>query len=717
MRPSLTLRLQRLSTSDHFADSLRVLLALGGVVAYCRGEARSDQVIPLLLGVIACALAETDDSWRNRLASLVVILPCFLFAALAVQMLFPFPVVFAAGLAIATFCLVMLGAASGRYAAISGATLILSVYTMIGVDQSNGNIGSIWREPGLLVAGAAWYGVLSLAWSALFPQQPVRQALARLFHAQGGYLVCKSRLFEPVRPMDTEPLQLALAEQNQNVIEAFNETRLALIDRIGRRRPRGDTNTALKLYFMAQDIHERASSSHYPYDALADAFFHSDVMFRCQRLVRSLSQACLERSEAIRLNRNFEGYPPARLALEDLQSSIEYLRAQPQPPRTDLLAALKALTGNVTSMQGRLDGSDQSAAPAPGEESLLQNPEPGTLAETFQRIRMQLTRSSAQFRHAVRLSLALLTGYAVLHLIHPRQGYWILLTTLFVCLPTYGASRRRMVQRVAGTVMGLVGGWALLTLFPDTNIQLLLIVASGVLFFAARRLRYTLATTAITVLVVLCFNQVGNGYDVMLPRLLDTLIGALIAAVAIHVILPDWQGRKLEHVLADTLRSDADYLRQIMRQYTSGKRDDLAYRVARRDAQNADAELSATLSDMRREPGHRSQDVENALRFLTLSHTLLGHLSTLGAHRQALGSDDKLICAGTEVVLAGLDAIATGLVDSSTHPHGNDEPDLIQALRRAAEPADDAHRLVYGQLALLLEKLAALRELTSDLEH
>jgi YccS/YhfK family integral membrane protein len=713
---SLTLRLQRLRASDRFADSLRVLLALAGVVAYGRGEAHSDRVIPLLLGVIACALAETDDSWRNRLASLVVMLPCFLFAALAVQILFPFPVIFALGLAIATFCLVMLGAASGRYAAISGATLILSVYTMIGVDQSNGNIASLWREPGLLVAGAAWYGLLSLAWSALFPQQPVRQALARLFHAQAGYLMCKSRLFEPVRPMDTEPLQLALARQNQDVIEAFNETRLALIDRIGRRRPRGDTDTALKLYFMAQDVHERASSSHYPYEALTEAFFHSDVMFRCQHLVRTLSQACLSRSTAIRLNHNFEGYPPARLALEDLQSSIDYLRAQPQPPRADLLAALKALAGNVASMQGRLDGSDQSAAPAPGEESALQNPEPASLIESFQRIREQMTRTSARFRHAVRLSLALLTGYAVLHLIHPRQGYWILLTTLFVCLPTYGASRRRMVQRVVGTAMGLIAGWALLRLFPDTNIQLLLIVASGVLFFATRRLRYTLATTAITLLVVLCFNQVGNGYEVMLPRLVDTLIGALIGAVAIHVVLPDWQGRQLEHVLADTLRSGAGYLRQIMAQYASGKRDDLAYRVARRDAQNADAELSATLSDMRREPGHRNHDVETALRFLTISHALLSHLSTLGAHRQVL-EPDNLIATGTDTLTTGLEAIARGLVDSSARPRDGHEAEVIRALHDAAETADDAHRLVYGQLGLLLGKLISLRELTNELQH
>ncbi|REM68603.1 hypothetical protein DSI38_05050, partial [Mycobacterium tuberculosis] len=69
-------------------------------------------------------------------------------------------------------------------------------------------------------------------------------------------------------------------------------------------------------------------------------------------------------------------------------------------------------------------------------------------------------------------------GYGVMHAIHPAQGYWILLTTLFVCQQSYGDTIARMGQRIAGTALGVVAGWALLQLFPQPLVQSVLAVAA-----------------------------------------------------------------------------------------------------------------------------------------------------------------------------------------------------------------------------------------------
>ena len=61
---------------------------------------------------------------------------------------------------------------------------------------------------------------------------------------------------------------------------------------------------------------------------------------------------------------------------------------------------------------------------------------------------------------------------------------------------------------------------------------------------------------------------------------------------------------------------------------------DLAYRLARRNAHNADAALSTTLANMLMEPGHFRKEADVGFRFLVLSHTLLSYLSGLGAHRE-----------------------------------------------------------------------------------
>ncbi|NIM32776.1 MAG: TIGR01666 family membrane protein [Pseudomonas stutzeri] len=717
-QPSLSQYLRRLWALEKFGYSLRVLIAMAGSMGLAWYLGQPSLIIPLFLGIIASALAETDDSWLGRLSALLVTLLCFSIAAVAVELLFPYPWLFVAGLALSTFALVMLGALGERYGAIAQATLILSIYSMIAADQRNGELQQFWRDPLLLVAGAAWYGLLSVCWNALFAHQPVQQSLARLYRELGLYFRYKAALFEPVRQLDVEQRRLELAQQNGRVVSALNAAKETLLHRLGSGRPGSKINHYLKLYFLAQDLHERVSSSHYPYQALAEAFFHSDVLFRCQRLLRLQASACAELGEAIQLRQTFRYSDANAQALEDLQASLEHLREQNNPAWRGLLRSLRALSSNLSTLQRQLASASDPAALEGTQDSSLLDRQPQTLREAFNRIRLQLTPTSLLFRHALRMAIALVAGYAALHAIHPEQGYWVLLTTVFVCQPNYGATRIKLVQRISGTVLGLVVGWALFDLFPSQPVQALFAVVAGVVFFATRSTRYTLATAAITLMVLFCFNQVGDGYGLIWPRLFDTLLGSLIAAAAVFLILPDWQGRRLNQVVANTLSCNSDYLRQIMRQYDSGKHDDLAYRLARRNAHNADAALSTTLSNMLLEPGHFRKDAETGFRFLILSHTLLNYLSGLGAHRESLPDDasDALLERAAEQLAASLNDLATALAQNKPVAiYSEEEEALAQQLEQIPEEMDDAHRLVQTQLGLICRQLAPLRSMAAHL--
>jgi YccS/YhfK family integral membrane protein len=706
---------RRLRGSDRLAECLRVLIALGGVIAYCLLARHAEAMIPAMLGVIACALAETEDHWRSRLSTLLITLFCFAGVAFAVEWLLPYPPTFALALPLMTFVLVMLGAISARYATVAGGTLILAVYTMIGADQP-GPPANMLGEPLQLLGGAAWYGVLSLLWAMLSPQLAVRHALARVFDALANYMESKAALFTPVHGVDRDALLLTLAMQNEQVVEALNDTRIVLIDRIGMRRPRGATAARLQLYFKAQDIHERISSSHYPYAALAEAFYHSDVLFRCEHLLRLQARHCRQHADALRLRTALSIETDMRAAQSDLRAAIDALRKDTPAPPQPLLRSIDALLRNISAIQAQLENETPPMAGTESEDSTLQNPGPQTLREAWERISIQLTPRSSRFRHAIRLAVAMMAGYGVLHLIHMRHGYWILLTTLLVCQPSYGATLMRMLQRVSGTLIGVVVGWATLRLLPTTPWQLLLIVLSGVVFFAARLRRYSTATTAITVFVVLCFNQAGNGYDVMWPRLLDTLIGASIAALSIYIVLPDWQGRQLDQVLSNTLRNDARYLQQIIAQYIHGKRDDLAYRIARREAHNADAALSGMLANMLREPGRQRRGNEDLLRFLTIAHTMLGHISALGAHREVIEcghSRDTVTLAGN-LAVTKLEHLADALITNA--PAATTDSGVAQSITPHADGVNnEVARLVLGQLALILAHRDRLVSVVRDI--
>jgi YccS/YhfK family integral membrane protein len=711
--------LRRVWALDKFSYSVRVFIALTGSMALCWWQNEMRLLIPLFLGIIASALAETDDNWQGRLTALVVTLICFSVGALAVELLFPYPILFVCALAVAAFGLTMLGSLGERYGAIAYATLILSVYTMIGVDQRGGEVTDPWHEPMLLVAGAGWYGILSVLWQALFSNQPVQQSLARLFRELGQYLKLKSSLFEPIRGLDIEARRLELAKQNGRVVAALNASKEIILHRVGSTRPGSKVSRYLKLYFLAQDIHERASSSHYPYNALTDAFFHSDVLYRCQRLLRQQGAACRRLSESIQLRQPFNYDANFAEALDDLQASLSFLREQNNPAWRGLLRSLRALANNLATLDRLLSDASNPDKLADNTDSSLLDRSPQGFKDYWARIRQNLTPTSLLFRHALRLPLALVICYAMVHLIHPNQGYWIMLTTVFVCQPSYGATRRKLGQRIIGTAVGLTIGWALFDLFPSPLVQSLFAIVAGLVFFVNRTTRYTVATAGITLMVLFCFNQTGDGYGLFLPRLFDTLIGSLIAGMAVFLFLPDWQGRRLNKVLANTLTCNSIYLRQIMQQYAQGKRDDLAYRLARRNAHNADAALSTTLANMLMEPGHFRKEADMGFRFLVLSHTLLSYLSGLGAHRGTELPEPvrmHLIEGAGETLSGSIDEIAHSLANkTAVAVHSDVEEALANELEQLPEEIDEGQRLVQSQLAMICRQLGPLRTMAAHL--
>ncbi len=711
--------LQRLGAEVAWAYATRLTLALAGVLALGVATGHEAQMVPLLLGVFASALAEADDSWRGRAHALVVTLACFGGVGYAVAELAGEPLAMLAALLACSFVFTLLGAVGGRYRAIATATIILALYAAI--SQPAQGPAPAGLVAALLLAGAAWYGLLSLLWSACAPLLPVRHALAGLYLALGGHLRLKAAMFEPVREVDLRQRRLQLARANARVVAQLNVVKEALLARIapGQPPPAG-LQELLHLYFVAQDIHERASASHYPYADWTEVLFHSDVLYRCQRVLLLQGDACAEIAQALQRRRAPAVLAPYGQALADLHGSLAWLLQQPQPEWQEPLRPLRAVARNLDRLGAQLALATQPlAGPLRGDISLLDQA-PHSLRDAWGRVRAQLDVRSALFRHAVRLSLALAAAWGAMQLADAAHGYWIMMTTLIVCQPTYGATTARLAQRVGGTVLGLVLGLALMRLFPQPLVQALLAVTGGVVFFLLRTQRYVAATAAVTLMVLMLFDHgTGAGFSLILPRLLDTLVGALIAAAALLLVLPDWQGRRLGAAAADALAASAGYLRQIVAQYASGRSDDLAYRVARRRAHDSDAALSATLSHMLREPPWVRRHARAGLDLLASTHTLLGYLSALGAHRDlqpdAAPAADDLAAQAARVLAGRIEAVAQGL-RTHTLPEPDDGAIDVWTQRLDAPAAPDGEStLLHRQLAQVARQMEPLRAAAAQL--
>jgi len=691
--------LRRYTWNSAWLYNARIFIALCGTAAlpWCLGEVKL--TIPLTLGVVAAALADLDDRLAGRLRNLVITLVCFFIASASVELLFPWPWAFALGLTLSTSGFILLGGLGQRYATIAFGALLIAIYTMLGVSLYE----HWYQQPLLLLAGAVWYNLLTLTGHLIFPIRPLQDNLARSYEQLAHYLELKSRLFDPDIENETQAPLVELAMANGQLVATLNQTKASLLTRLRGDRGQRGTRRTLHYYFAAQDIHERASSSHVQYQSLRDNFRYSDVMFRFQRLLSMQSQACMQLSRSILLRTPYQHDARFERAFTHLNAALE--RVSASGADKEQMKALGFLLNNLHAIDAQLatiESEQQLAMPQSETETQLADDRLHGFSDVWLRLSRNFSAESALFRHAVRMSLVLCAGYAFIQFTGMNHGYWILLTSLFVCQPNYNATRHRLALRVIGTLIGVAIGLPVLLLVPSIEGQLLLIVLTGVLFFAFRNIQYAHATMFITLLVLLCFNLLGEGFEVALPRIIDTLIGCAIAWAAVTFIWPDWKFRNLPTVMARAVDANCRYLDAILEQYHQGRDNRLPYRIARRDAHNRDAELASVVSNMSTEPRVTAEMRETAFRLLCLNHTFTSYISALGAHRERLTNPD---------ILALLDD-AVCYVDDAFHHSPSDEKRVQEALAGLMErihhldPGSESKApLVLQQIGLMVSLL------------
>ncbi|MEA9390684.1 YccS family putative transporter [Acerihabitans sp. TG2] len=686
--------------------SLRILFALSGAAALPWWLHMFTLTIPLTLGVVAAALADLDDRLSGRLRNLFITLISFFIAAVSIELLIPYPWLFIVGLAGSTCGFILLGALGQRYATIAFGALLIAVYTMLGASMYQ----TWYTQPALLLVGAIWYNLLTLFGHLLFPIRPLQDNLARCYTSLALFLDAKANLFDPDTEDADDSAMIDVAMANSKLVQVLNQTKASLLTRLRGDRGQRGTRRTLHYYFVAQDIHERASSSHVQYQQLREQLRYSDVLFRFQRLLALQAKACHALSQSILLHQKYQHDSRFERVFNHLSSAIDRLITA--PPQ---IKALKHLLNNLRAIDAQLATieSEQAIARNAPEENNLADDKLTGWNDIRLRIKRNLTPESALFRHAVRMSVVLCIGYAFIQLSGLHYGYWILLTSLFVCQPNYQATRRRLALRIIGTLAGVLLGLPILYFVPSTEGQMILIVLSGTLFFAFRNVQYAQATMFITLLVMLCFNLLGEGFEVALPRVFDTFVGCAIAWAAVSFIWPDWHFRRLPQVMNNSLAANCRYLDAILVQYHQGKDNRLDYRVARRDAHNRDAELASVVSNMSADPKTSSELLESAFRLLCLNHTFLSYISTLGAHREDMANPD---------VLQVLDDAACYIDDALQYQPqfalrvAQEHEKLVERIRMVLTNPEAKEQVVLQQIGLLLELLPELIARKQEIE-
>lgn len=693
--------------------NVRMVIAFAGTAFIPYLLDQQLMTIPLTLGVVAAGLSDIDDRFSVRIMNLIYTYIGFFIAAASVQLLFPYPFLFATGLILSCIALILLGSLGRRYATISYGCLVISVYAMLGVDLFE----DWYSQPSLLVVGAAWYGLISTLSFLIFPARQVQDQLANSYSSLGDFLFAKSNLFDvDMTSSSYQQSMISLSLENGKLIAIFNSMRSTLLTRLKGDRGQSDTRRSLQYYFVAQDIHERADSAHIDYQKLAKIFEHSDILFRFQRVLSLQAKACQDLSDSILHRSTYTHNPRFEHAFNNLAKSLQKMR---QDQQHDLLwiNALFALMQNLKAIDAQLRNVETERYIKLDKnkhiENQLKDDDLKGWEDIVSRIKQNLTPESVLFRHAIRVSIVLLIGYIFVQLTNIEYGYWVLLTALFVSQPNFNATKRRLRLRIFGTIGGIILGFAILYFIPSIEGQLLLLIFCGVLFFELRSKQYAQATAFITTLALINFNLDGLGFEAAFPRLLDTIIGCALAWFGVTFIFPDWKFRRLPHTISRALDAQCHYLAEVVDQYQHGRNNSLNYRIVRRTAHNRDADLASLISTLATEPDFDAIQKTQAFEFLCLNHTFISYIAALGAHREQLHDQ------------ATLDLLQQALTDIRGALLYDEVPELSlhnmqQTLRERQNFSDEESTqvlIILQQLSLMFSILKQLSTLKQSLSH
>ena len=279
-----------------------------------------------------------------------------------------------------------------------------------------------------------------------------------------------------------------------------------------------------------------------------------------------------------------------------------------------------------------------------------------------------------------------------------------MLTSLFVSQITYSDTRRRLFQRLLGTVTGVLAGALLLQIFTTSAAQLLLMLASAMAFFYWLKTNYSVAVIFITMFVISAFNLViaDAGFHIMIPRLINTLTGAFISFVVIRFLWPGWQYKRMPGLISKAISKNTAYLQAITNEYKAVSPDDLDYRIARREAHLADNDLALAWYSMRQEPKSKQLLMQQAFAFTYLNHALLSQISALGAHRE----NNLVNIENMGEITGQINAVLTGATDNLLINNQIDLNNLSDLLLKLKKQIDESPSGIKKQQFRLLYNIA-----------
>lgn len=589
------------------------------------------------IGVLLNAPSDVPGSLRRKVNSILISIVLTMLVTLITIYARPFFWLLLVVLAVLSFGVSLISVYGSRGALISFSGLLAIV---LGLANHEFSGTDIWIHVGLIGVGGLWYLLVSLLFYRISPKKDEDELLKDTLSLTGDYLKLRAGLL--MKNAKRENLQKEALKLQTQISEKHEILReLLLITRKRTGRSHFDEKRLL-IFISLVDILELALANTWDYKKIDQLFENQqDSLKPFQELnlvigkhLKILADLIITKSKLPLKSVLLEALSKANEAIDDfvvkvklpeardgaimLRNLYDYQEKQVYEVRS--IRRVLANVKNASSLSIKRQEADQ----------FITHQE-----YSFSIILENLSFQSPIFRHALRLTIAILFSYVLGFFIGIKNPYWIVLTLIVIMRPNYGLTKQRSLNRVAGTIAGAAIASVIILLTQNVIIYAVLAVFSLTFAFALVQQSYKIAATFVTIHIVFLYALLEpNAFEIIKFRVLDTFIGAAIALAANYVLWPSWEFMNLQKVLQEVIQKNKNYLQATQNLYHTKKITQLGYKIPRKEAFLAISNLNAAFERMTQDPKSKQKEYELIYELVTLNNTILSAIASLGSFIQ-----------------------------------------------------------------------------------
>ena len=625
---------KQFSTSYYVSDGLRITLAimLPIVLSSLLGDIRAG--VTIALGVLCVSICDSPGPLHHRINGMLIAISLVFTMVMITGFSVHLHWLIALEILVFSFVFSMIGIYGARATSIGIAGLLIMILHID--DLYTPKI--VVLNAAYILMGGIWYFFLSLLLNRLQPYKLAQQAIGDAVLSTAKYMHLKALMYD--KDTDYEEnyrnlisRQVTLHAKQDLVRQILFKTRSIVKDTTHKGR------TLLAIFKDSVDLFEQVMASHVDYKALQQTI-DKDLLHAFERTIARLATELEFIGIAMQTGNRSVTHPSTSALIAELEVQLKnYRNRNLHAENAAALSNLQQVIESIKSIYNRILIMHRYTAYDPKFTAAIdpdvdRNKFISSTDISLETFVSNLNFRSNIFRYSIRVSFTLFVGYLSLRFLPFGHNYWILLTILVILKPAYSLTKKRNIQRLSGTILGIAIGALILYFIKNEPVLLSIMILTMIGAYSLMRIQYFPFVVLMTIYLLISFYLLKtNDFNrLIVDRIIDTAIGSGLAFMGTFLIPPKWEKEQIGSLIKDAVTANATYFNYVANCFTNRSLDVYAYKLLRKNAYVALANLSDAFQRMLSEPENKQLKGVQVYNMVVNNHLLLSHISTLASY-------------------------------------------------------------------------------------